>query len=244
MLAFIDESGHPRPNDPTSRPVVVAVCFEEKDARSISGQVHAMKRDVLKRERVELKASSIISKNTYGRIAEARAFAEDFFAGLRNLPVTIFGVVMESPFPPQQQGDFLENRFRFLLQRIELLAEEHDTMATVLFDGDTGVFKRLSAQFSGYLYRSTEGSAHTRIADTPAFVDSASSIGIQIADMCAYVMRVYHEQGLSRRQPPQGNEYLIAIRRWYRIMQELSRDLATAANEPRRGIYFMPQGDR
>ena len=147
-----------------------------------------MKRDILQQEQAELKARDVISRNRYRRISEARAFAEDFFAALRNLPITVFGVIMEAPFVPQQQlipqqqANLLENRFRFLLQRIELLAEQHDTMASVLFDGDTGVFKSLSSQFSAYLYRSTEGRAHTRIADTPAFVDSASSVGIQIAD--------------------------------------------------------------
>ena len=47
MLAFIDESGHPHENDPSTRPVVVAVCFEEEDSRYISGRIHAMKRDIL-----------------------------------------------------------------------------------------------------------------------------------------------------------------------------------------------------
>ena len=34
MLAFIDESGNPHPNDASSRPVIAAVCFDEKDSRA------------------------------------------------------------------------------------------------------------------------------------------------------------------------------------------------------------------
>ena len=244
MLAFIDESGHPQPGDPTSRPSVVAVCFDERNARAVSRQVHAIKRDVLQREQIELKARNIINRSTYRRQGEARAFSEDFFAALRNLDITIFGVVMEAPFAPQRKDNLLENRFRFLLQRIELLAEEQDTMAIVLFDGDSGQLKGLSARFSSYLYRSTEGRDNLRIADTPAFVDSESSVGIQIADMCAYVIRVYQENKLFINPPPRGDEYLVAIRRWYRIIEDQTRNLIAENNEPRRGIYFMAPGDR
>ena len=31
MLAFIDESGQPHPDDPTSRPVLAAVCFPNRN---------------------------------------------------------------------------------------------------------------------------------------------------------------------------------------------------------------------
>ena len=151
---------------------------------------------------------------------------------------------MEAPFAPQQKDNLLENRFRFLLQRIELLAEERDTMANILFDGDSGQLKGLSARFSSYLYRSAEGRGNIRIADTPAFVDSESSVGIQIADMCAYVMRVYQENRLFSSPPPLGDEYLVAIRRWYRIIEDQTRDLTAENHDLRRGIYFMAQGDR
>ena len=47
MLAFIDESGNPHPNDASSRPVIAAVCFDEKDSRAISRRTYAMKHDLL-----------------------------------------------------------------------------------------------------------------------------------------------------------------------------------------------------
>jgi len=64
MLVFIDESGHPHPNDATHRPVVVAVCISDHDSRAISGRVHSLKRDNLNRERMELKAVKLIRRNT------------------------------------------------------------------------------------------------------------------------------------------------------------------------------------
>ena len=55
MLVYIDESGHPHPNSGDIRPVVVAVCIEAEHSRLISGRIHSLKRDLLNRERMELK---------------------------------------------------------------------------------------------------------------------------------------------------------------------------------------------
>ena len=70
MLVFIDESGHPHPNDATTRPVVVAVCIPDQNSRSISGRIHGLKRDILGRERMELKAVNLINRRTFRRKPE------------------------------------------------------------------------------------------------------------------------------------------------------------------------------
>ena len=190
MLAFIDESGHPHANDPSTRPVVVAVCFDEGDSRFISGRIHAMKRDILGKENAELKGRTLINRPTFRRQTQAVAFTEEFFDALRNFSVTVFAMIMEAPFVVSEQDPkYLENRFRFLLQRIEVLAEEKRSFANIHFDGQPNLYGGLSGRFSSYLFRSSEGQSSDLITDTPAFVDSASSVGIQIADLCAYVIR-------------------------------------------------------
>ena len=244
MLAFIDESGHPHANDQSTRPVVVAICFEEPESRYISGRVHAMKRDILGKESAEIKGRSLINRTTYRRQPQAVAFAEEFFDALRNFPVTIFAIVMEAPFNmSQQQPIYLENRFRFLIQRIELLAEEQRSFANIHFDGQPNLYGGLSGRFSSYLFRSREGQSSDLITDTPAFVDSASSIGIQIADMCAYVVRIYQEHRPFAEPPPPGDSYLYAIRRWYGAIQNRTRDFRSPEGEARPGLYLMAQGD-
>lgn len=247
MLAFIDESGHPHPTDQNPRPVVAAVCFDESQARTISRRIYAIKQATLglTGARNELKGRVLLSRSNYRRRPEARALGDEFFTEFPNLPATVFAMVMAGPFESRQQDDNrLENRFRFLLQRIELLASEQNTIANVMFDGHSGQLSGLSERFSGYLFRSEEGRAHRHIADTPLFVDSASSVGIQLADLCAYVVRVYQQNGLFRESPAQGDEYLFAIRRWYRTIAERTRDFVTDSGEPRQGFYFMTQGDR
>ncbi|MCE2502289.1 MAG: DUF3800 domain-containing protein [Dehalococcoidia bacterium] len=74
-------------------------------------------------------------------------------------------------------------------------------------------------------------------------MDSASSIGIQIADMCAYVMRVYQENRLFSETPPPGDSYLYAIRRWYGAIQNRTREFRGPNGEPQPGLYLMAQGD-
>lgn len=133
MLVFIDESGHPHPNDAATRPVVVAACFSERDARRISGRIHAVKRDLLNRERMELKGVNLLNRRSYRRKPDYAGFLEEFFSSLLNLPITLFAVIMESPFQDAgHAGDFLPNRFRYLVQRIELLAAETGEMATIM----------------------------------------------------------------------------------------------------------------
>lgn len=149
-----------------------------------------MKRDVLNRERMEMKGVYLLNRGTFRRMPKHVAFVEEFFSALLNLPIVIFGIIMERPsaLPPVDEMH-LPRQFRFLVERIELLAEQQDEMATILFDGTGGLYGGLSRKFDSFLYRSDAGQACTHITDAPFFVDSETSAGIQIADMVASVVR-------------------------------------------------------
>jgi hypothetical protein len=82
------------------------------------------------------------------------------------------------------------------------------------------------------------------INDAPSFVDSQTSAGIQIADLAASVIRQYEEADLYRSAPPIGDQYLFAIRRWYRIMEQKTRnDLVTHDGYGRPGLFRMTVGE-
>lgn len=246
MLVFIDESGHPHPNDANPRPVVVAVCINEEDSRLVSGRVHGLKRDLLghERERMELKGAAMLNRRTFRRKPDYVAFLEEFFVAISNLPITVFGVVMQAPFDTQvDEGNLLPNRFRYLVQRVELLAEEGNKMATIMFDGAPNLYGGIGWKFNSFLYRSDEGRACVHITDAPAFVDSETSAGIQIADMIASVIRQYEQAELYRTPPPQGDLYLYAIRRWYGLIERTTRDLVSQEGEHRRGLHRMREGE-
>ena len=245
MLVFIDESGHPHPNDSAKRPVVTAVCISDKDSRTVSGRVHALKRDYLGDERTELKGRNLINRSTFRRKPEINQFLEEFYSTVLNLPITIFAMIMEAPFnQPVSDSNFLPNRFRYLVQRIELLAEQRQEMATIMFDGQPNLFGGVGWQFNGFLYRSDEGRACTHITDTPSFVDSKTSTGIQIADLTASVIRIYQEAELYRAAPSAGDHFLFTIRRWYRIIEQKTLvGLVNHEGHHKPGFFWMPPGE-
>lgn len=243
MLAFFDESGHPHPKDSSTRPVCVAVCIDEENARFVSGRLHALKRDLLGKEDLEFKAKRLLNRSTFRRIEEKRELVEAFFNLLRNLPVTIFAVIMERPESvPMFELIFLPNQFRFLLQRCDLLAQENNDMATILFDGDCEAYGGLSLKFNAFLHRSNEGRAMATVTDAPFFVDSRVTCGIQIADMAAGAIRLFEENKLFQGVPA-GDSFLSAIRRYYSILEEKTRDQVSPEGYPRPGFYRMPQRD-
>ena len=246
MLAFIDESGIPHPNDPNEYCVVVAVCYDEQHSRAVSRRIYAMKRDVLRADQAELKGQKLLKGKSYRESPVKRVFAENFFAALRNLPITVFAAIMQGPFdaPTQDAPELLGYRFRILLERIDLLAAERGEFANLLFDGRGTRFGQLSNLFSNYLFRSNQGRARTRITDSPAFVDSAYSTGIQIADMCAYVVRSYHEKRLFGDSPLPNDEYSHAIVRWHQTIRQLTRNFISDTGELRPGLYQLPRGVR
>ena len=210
----------------------------------VSSRLHRIKRDFLGRERVELKGVNMVNRHTFRRKPEYVSFLEEFYNTLLNLPLTIFAVIMQAPFEHKPKGDYLPNRFRFLIQRIELLAGERDTMATIMFDGSSGLYGGLGWQFNGYLYRSEEGQACTHITDAPSFVDSETSAGIQIADMVASVIRQYEEAELYRKPPLAGDAYLLTIRRWYNLIETKTRDdLVSSDGYHRPGFFRLSLGD-
>ena len=246
LFAFIDESGHPHPNDASTRPVLASVCVRADRLRSLNTELFRLKRDILGENQfsMEAKASELITRGTMRRSPEKREFVESFFDLCRNFPLTVFAIVMERPTsPPPKDRTFLPMPFRFILQRINGLVElEPDIdLAAVLFDGDGSQYNRISERFSNWLFRSASGISLNHLAETPFFVDSKFTPGIQVADMVAGVIRIYQENRLNDRVPT-GDSFLSAISRYYDVVSQKSIDLTPPGSAgPMYGIYFMSE---
>ncbi len=241
MLVFIDESGHPHPNDPTTRPVLAAVCFPESASRSISRQLFGIKRTLLGDERAgeELKANEMLNRRTFNRRPELRELVAEVFDQIQNLDVTIFAVVMERPAKEIARDTvYLPPQYRYILQRVNALMEGEDSMAFVLVDGDGSQYGGLSAKIDSYLSKSYEGQSMTRVVDTPYFVDSRYTVGIQLADLVAGAIRLYQEAELFLN-PHTSDPFLTSVARYYRIIRSKTKDLYSPEGYPLHGIYFM-----
>ena len=241
LLVFIDESGTPHPNDGCSRPLILAVCISESDVRYVTGRIYSLKRQILGNEDAEIKANKLLNRSTFRRIPDKREFVEAFFDILRDMPITMFAMIMERPLVVPPLTPILPSQFRFLLERINLFSESRNEMATILFDGDgKSQYGGLAVKFSNYLHRSVEGRSYSRITDSPFFVDSKITAGIQIADMAAGVVRLYEENGLFHGALG-GDSFLNAIRRYYNVVESKTLDHVSPSGYPRHGFYRMPE---
>jgi hypothetical protein len=228
LFAFMDESGHPHPNDSCMRPVLVSVCIRDKDLRSVCTELFKLKRRILNKENneFEAKASRLLTRSTFRNRPEKKEFVESFFDVCRNLLITIFSVAMERPCkPPPTSLDFLPMQFRHLLYRVNryIELELYGDYGAVFFDGDGSNYNCLSVRFNNWLYRSRGGQSLTNLVESPFFVDSKLTAGIQIADMVAGVIRIYEEQELFKGVP--SDAFLSAIARYYRILKEKTVNL-------------------
>lgn len=231
----MDESGHPHPNDQSTRPVLVAVCLDVSYLRTINTEIYRLKSRILKRDSFdfEMKAKKLITPGTFRNRPEKREFVKSFFELLRSLDIVIFAEIMERPSsPPPTSYNFLPMQFRHLLYRVNryLQLNKPDELAAIMFDGDGSHFGGLAIRFSNWLYRSDGGQSLTHLAESPFFVDSKVTPGIQVADMVASVIRQYEERELFNGIPA-GDSYSSAIGRYYRIVREKTVDLES------------PQGD-
>ncbi|CAH1215915.1 hypothetical protein PAECIP111893_04055 [Paenibacillus plantiphilus] len=197
MLAYIDESGFPHPNDETKNPVLAAVCIPKDEIRTIMQRMYNIKMDVYGRHDVELKAVNVlkpksISKNTNNKVFTDRVVNE-ILVNILNLK--IFAIVMEKPDAPLQpeEGTF-PNHYRFLLQRINGYSSMRRKKCVVCFDSqDEANDMLISYKMKNYLFRSTEGNHCTSIVESAFFVSSRVEEGIQLADLCAGIIRKYNE---------------------------------------------------
>lgn len=235
IFAFMDESGHPHPKDSSTRPVLVSVCIEDKNLRSVCVELFRIKRRILRKDHsnFEAKGKDLITKGTFRNRPEKREFVESFFDMCRNLPLNVFAVIMERPQNvPPTDIDFLPMPFRHLLYRINRFVDlmTEDNFGAIFFDGDGSQYNHLSIRFNNWLYKSRGGQSLSHIVESPFFVDSKLTSEIQIADMIASVIRQYEENELFRSVPP-GDSFLSSISRYYRIIKEKTVDLEAPSGE-------------
>ena len=234
-FVFMDESGHPHPNDGSHRPVLVSVCFDARHLKLLNTELFKLKNRILRRGSFEFeaKAKKLITPGTFRNRPEKHEFVESFFDLVRNLDVVIFAEIMERPTrPPAVHPDFLPMQFRHQLYRVNRLLEleSNEELAAIMFDGNGTQFGGIAIRFSNWLYRSRGGQSLTHIANSPFFVDSKVTPGIQVADMAASVIRQYEERELFRGITS-GDSYASSIVRYHRILQEKTRDLDSPQGE-------------
>jgi len=244
MLAYVDESGQPHPNDPNAWSVLVALCIDEHLHRGLSAGLHTIKRNLLPHRQMpfELKAKKVMNRRTFDRIPAKRELVASVFDLMMRTDVVIFSIIMPRPSKlPTTPAGHLPRYCAFLLQRIDALARIKDEYALLIYDGQgrnvQGV--DLSMAISNYCFNYAYPRGQlTRLIDTPHFVDSVVTPGVQLTDYIAYAVRVYTENNL-RNGVPEADPYLSAIARYRGIAFSKTRnDLLSPGGDPLYGFYF------
>jgi len=131
-------------------------------------------------------------------------------------------------------SEFLVPHYRFLLQRIHAYAHDQGEKALVVFDSrDEGEDRKVVTHMKNWLFRSQEGQAMTSLVQTAFFVSSKVEEGIQLADLVAGIIRMYHE----RLGPLEFREWLNEL---YPKVSSRTMELEISGRI-RPGIYEMPE---
>ena len=184
LLAFVDESGFPHPNDESLCPVLAAICLSEVDIRTVIQRMYRIKMDIYERTDVEVKASNMVRPKalTFAKRNKTcvERIVQEIVGGIPSLRV--FSVVMQHPDEVPdwvEERAWLPNHYRFLLQRINGYAHETDSKCLVAFDSqDEGNDQIIVNRMKNYLFRSAEGRLLTSMVETAFFVSSKVEEGI------------------------------------------------------------------
>jgi hypothetical protein len=244
MIFYIDESGHPNPNDPIARPVIVAVGVPIARSRELAGRMHAVKRDVLGDTDIlheeKYKAATIFNKRTFQRVPHKWQYLEQVIRLAVGFPVVTFAIVMERPDTLPASGQYLPPQWQYLIQRINVYCEKQSTHGLLVLDSCDGkTDAKLAAQIGGFLFRSAIGRMFAHVVETPLFVNSMVTPGGQLADYFASSIRQYY--GLNNAEQETSDSYGAAIRASYRLIEDTILDQQDVQGGKLFGLYTMPK---
>ena len=197
MLAFIDESGYPTPNDPSPWNTLTAVCIPEGASRDLSRWLHSTVRAVYPNvdpQQYEIKAADLLNRRQFMHSVERQRLVSDITGVMERLPLSVFAVRARRPARlPAWPGTRVDPRHRLLIERIELhMRRDHDAeaFAKLIFDETSiGSDAARSRALRKFMHATAEGRSWTHVLDVPLFVSSQITPGIQLADLMAGALR-------------------------------------------------------
>lgn len=196
MLVFVDESEWPRPKDPAGFTVWAAIAIHPNRSREFFREVFNLERKfwkVTEPYEFEIKGRLLLSKKGVTS-PKKREFCEELVSLCKLNGVKAFAVGLKNADTLEMSelaDPIIYRAYSRLLERIEaMMVEDYPgDMAIVALDSqDEGTDTKRARVFGNFLYGNTQGRSLTHIVETPFFVSSKVTLGIQIADLVAYVL--------------------------------------------------------
>lgn len=201
MLFFIDESWQTTPGGRYKVGVLSAAQIKSYDFNECSNYINDIKIRYLgfRARDNELKGNRLLSSFHFkleakGIKSDGLNLVRDVLEYSKSRGVHIFASVVFSEEESSlacADANKLDRPFFFLFERIDLFMKENypGLMAQLIFD-DRGVEtnRNISKSVSNFFHRSRAGQSFDRIVKVPCFAISSENVGIQIADICAYIL--------------------------------------------------------
>ncbi|MDD5008944.1 MAG: DUF3800 domain-containing protein [Syntrophorhabdaceae bacterium] len=201
MLFFIDESWQTTSDGKLKIGVLSALQMKSHDFNECSLELFKLKTTHLGHAAANKEIKGMHSLRNYLFRLEASGIKSNelnlirsVFAYIKTKGVTLFGsIVLEESEVDLSCADVneLERPFFFLFERIdEFMKENHPgLMAKIIFD-DRGAQanKRISASVSNFFHKCSAGKRCDTIIKVPFFAISTENVGLQIADIVAYIL--------------------------------------------------------
>jgi len=237
MLIFVDESGNPNPADQSPYSVLAAIALQEECSRDFSREIFNLKRmfkGINDPIEWEIHARDLLS----GRFIPptTREFMKEIFSLCRMYKIVTFASIMKRPTQKiliPEENPHIHDLYKYLMRRVDAYVNESfpEQTAIFLFDSkDKKSNERLARRFTSFLYKSKKGQEYHHILDTPFFVDSRMTPGIQIVDLFAYI--------INRRF--QKKNYAI-FNNYYKEIKELQFECELEEGVTLRGIKFIKE---
>jgi hypothetical protein len=208
MLVFVDESEWPKPSVFSGYTVWTAIALQPQLSKDFSREVFNLERKfwrINEPHEFEIKGRMLLNKRALTSPKKIE-FVEEVLSLCKGHHILAFAVGMQQIEEAMLAGFSTEESrifkvYHYLLERVEAMMQETypDDMAMVLLDSaDKETNKRRAIAFGNFLYGHEAGKSMQRIVETPFFVDSSLTPGIQIADLSAYALA---QQNLGRKEP-------------------------------------------
>ncbi len=198
MLAFIDVSGDPYGNPIKSPWIAIHItCIRKRSIYDITASLHRHKRDILANEYIEMKSTDLINKSTltHPQLDKSQFLQKTVEQCINHSDCKHASVIFKnSGNNIKTKDNRLPKHYVDALWRVESIAREWGVIDTVVVIDNNArkIDRSLAIAFNNYIYRNNGGNQLTSVLPVPIFADSETTAGLQLADICAGIMRNYY----------------------------------------------------
>jgi hypothetical protein len=197
MLVFVDESEWPRPKSPGGYTVWGAAALHPSKSKSFVRDVFNLEKKFWKINEpyeFEIKGRLLLNERSVLTSPKKCEFCEEIISLCKLAGVRAFAIGLRNTNNEALTGltePIIYKAYSLLLERVEAMMQEefNDDMAVIALDSaEEATDTNRALAFGNYVYGSPTGRAAVHVVETPFFVSSKATVGIQIADLIAYAL--------------------------------------------------------